>query len=63
MIQRVKQFYRAVTAQITPEDRQWVAESLPPAAQKLFYAMHPADQYHAINVEIWTSWGRFGPFS
>ena len=50
MIQRVKQFYRAVTAQITPEDRQWVKESLPPAAQKLFYAMHPADQYHALNV-------------
>ena len=58
MIQRVKQFCLAVTAQITPADRQWVAESLPPAAQELFYAMHPADQYHALNVartamELW----------
>ena len=50
MIQRVKQFYRAVTARITIEDRAWVEETLPAAAQSLFYAMHPADQYHALNV-------------
>ena len=31
-------------------DRAWVEETLPAAAQSLFYAMHPADQYHALNV-------------
>lgn len=50
MIQRIRQFYRAMTARITPADRQWVEERLPADAQKLFYAMHPADQYHALNV-------------
>ena len=50
MIQRVKQFYLAVTARITSTDRAWVQKSLPAEAQELFYAMHPADQYHALNV-------------
>lgn len=50
MMQRVKQFYRALTARLTPADKKWVAESLPPAARPLFYAMHPADQYHALKV-------------
>ena len=50
MIQRIKQFYRALTARITPEDKDLVAEKLPLAAQQLFYAMHPADQYHALHV-------------
>ncbi|MCR5757576.1 MAG: HD domain-containing protein [Selenomonas sp.] len=46
----MKQFYRAITARITPADRQWVAENLSTEAQVLFYAMHPADQYHALHV-------------
>ena len=50
MIQRVKQFYRAITARITMADRAWVEETLPAAAKPLFYDMHPADQYHALNV-------------
>lgn len=50
MIQRVKQFYLAITARITPADRELVQENLPAKAQELFYAMHPADQYHALNV-------------
>ena len=50
MIKRLKQFYRAITAKITDADKVWLAEKLSPAAQELFYAMHEADQYHAINV-------------
>lgn len=50
MIQRVKQFYLAITARITPADREWVQENLPDKARELFYAMHPADQYHVLNV-------------
>ena len=58
MIQRIRQFCRAITARITDADKKWVADNLPPAAQELFYAMHPADQYHALNVartalELW----------
>ncbi len=50
MIQRIKQFYRAVTASISPADKNWVAKHLPQEAQTLFYAMHPADQYHVLHV-------------
>ncbi|SFT34933.1 HDIG domain-containing protein [Selenomonas sp. GACV-9] len=50
MIQRVRQFYRALTATITAADKVWIDQSIPAAAQKLFYAMHPADQYHALHV-------------
>ena len=50
MMQRIRQFYRAVRARITPVDKQWLEGILPADAQKLFYAMHPADQYHALNV-------------
>lgn len=54
MIQRVRQFVRAVTARVTQADRDYVARVLPasayPGAQELFYRMHPADQVHALNV-------------
>lgn len=50
MIQRIKQFYLAITARIKSDDRKWVQEILTDKAQQLFYAMHPADQYHALNV-------------
>lgn len=50
MIQRIRQFIRAMTARIRPEDRAWIDRSLPAAARPLFYAMHPADQYHALHV-------------
>lgn len=58
MIQRIRQFFLAITAHITATDKKWLAENLPPAAQELFYAMHPADQYHALHVartalELW----------
>lgn len=50
MIKRLKQFYRAITAKVTDTDKIWLAEKLSPVAQELFYAMHEADQYHALNV-------------
>lgn len=50
MIKRLKQFYRAITARITAADKIWLDGKLSPAAQRLFYAMHEADQYHALNV-------------
>lgn len=50
MIQRIRQFCRALTAQLTPADRMYVDERLEPAARELYYAMHPADQVHALNV-------------
>ena len=50
MIQRIRQFIRAMTAQIRPADRLWINQSIPAAARPLFYAMHPADQYHALHV-------------
>lgn len=50
MMQRIHQFIRAMMAQIRPEDRIFIDKSIPAAAQPLFYAMHPADQYHALHV-------------
>ena len=50
MIQRVKQFCRAVTAKVDSADRRYVERYLPPEAAKLFYAMSTVDQRHALNV-------------
>ena len=50
MLGRVRQFVRAVTARVTDEDRAYVASVLPEQAVPLFYAMHRADQRHALNV-------------
>ncbi len=50
MIQRIRQFYRALTAHISEADRQYIDRSIPEAAIPLFYQMHPADQYHALGV-------------
>jgi putative nucleotidyltransferase with HDIG domain len=50
MIQRIRQFYCALTAHIREDDRQFIDLSLPEAARGLFYQMHPADQAHALNV-------------
>ena len=47
---RVRQFCRAVTARVTADDRAFVARMLPEKALPLFYAMHRADQRHALNV-------------
>lgn len=50
MIKRILQFYRAITARLSAEDIRQIKKHLPPAAQKLFFAMHLADQYHTFNV-------------
>ncbi|MCR5440065.1 MAG: HDIG domain-containing protein [Selenomonas sp.] len=50
MIQRVRQLYRALTAHISQEDRAFIDRSIPESAKALFYQMHPADQYHALQV-------------
>lgn len=49
-IGRVRQFVRAITAQVTAEDRAYVEHVLPKEALPLFYGMHRADQRHALNV-------------
>jgi len=50
LLGRIRQFVRAMTAHITEEDRAYVASVLPQNALPLFYAMHRADQRHALNV-------------
>lgn len=50
MLNRVKQVFAALTAQITAEDRKFIAENLNPAEQKLFWGMNLPDQRHALNV-------------
>ncbi|SHE74079.1 HD domain-containing protein [Schwartzia succinivorans] len=50
MAGRLYQFYRAVTASLTEADRQYVEMYLPAEAQKLFWNMSTADQYHALHV-------------
>lgn len=50
MIQRIRQFYRAIMAELTPADRMYIDEHLEPSVRQLYYAMHPADQVHALNV-------------
>lgn len=50
MIQRIRQFGHAMMAQLTTADRTYIGEYLEPAARRLFDAMHPADQVHALNV-------------
>ena len=47
---RIRQFVRAVTARVSDEERAYVASVLPEKAVPLFYAMHRADQRHALNV-------------
>lgn len=47
---RVKQFWSALTAKLTAEDRVFVAANLNPAEQALFYGMNLPDQQHALQV-------------
>lgn len=50
MIQRIRQFIRAITAHFRKTDREFVDFSIPEAGKVLFYTMHPVDQYHALQV-------------
>ena len=47
---RVKQFFQAVTARVTPEDLAVVDRHLPPAARALFRRQTRADRRHALAV-------------
>lgn len=50
MLRRVKQFFAACTASISPVDRLFVARYLEQAEQALFWGMNLPDQRHALNV-------------
>ena len=50
MFRRVKQFSRAMTAQVTPDDGKYIAAHLSPEEQELFFAMSTEDQCHSLNT-------------
>jgi putative nucleotidyltransferase with HDIG domain len=50
MIQRVKQFFAALTAKISPEDTEFIARHLKVEEAVLFWGMNISDQRHALNV-------------
>lgn len=47
---RVRQFVSAIKAQVTEEDREFVAQWLNEREQKLFFALSIPDQCHAIRT-------------
>ena len=50
IFRRIKQFFRALTARITPDDGKYLAVHLNAEEQKLFFAMSTADQYHCLHT-------------
>lgn len=50
MIKRIKQFYRAVTADLSEDDRAFLKKYLSVQETALFYKMNVYDQRHVINV-------------
>lgn len=50
MIRRVKQFWRAIKAKITDEDKLFIGKYLNEEEQKLFFNMQVFDQRHSLNV-------------
>lgn len=50
-INRIRQFYRAIFDRIDENDLEFIQKFLPlECEQKIFFAQHPADQKHAVNV-------------
>jgi len=47
---RIKQFFNAIFAKITDEDKAYVKKHLNEAGEKLFYGMKVFDQAHSIAV-------------
>jgi len=47
---RIGQFWRALTAQIAPAERAWLAGWLTPAGLALFQALPRQDQRHSLDV-------------
>ena len=50
ILKRVRQFFRAIGAQLTVEDGRYISTHLNAAEQKLFFAMDEIDQCHAIRT-------------
>ena len=50
LVKRVKQFFRALSAQISADDGVYISTHLSPDEQKLFFAMSVVDQYHSLRV-------------
>lgn len=49
-IQRIRQFFSALTAKVEPEERKLVSRYLDKTEQQLFYRMSVVDQRHALDV-------------
>ena len=50
IIRKAQQFFRALSAKVSAEDRNYIAKHLSTAEQKLFFAMSIADQSHSLRV-------------
>ena len=50
MIERVRQFWRAINAKLTTEDYIYIRSKLNEREQQLFFAMRIYDQRHVLNV-------------
>ena len=50
IFRRIKQFFRALTAKVTPDDGKYLAAHLNAEEQKLFFAMSTADQFHSLRT-------------
>lgn len=50
MLQRIRQFYAALFARLSANDKEYVARHLTSAEVALFYAMDVVDQRHALDV-------------
>ena len=50
MIRRIKQFFTAVSARLTEEDRAYVDRFVAPGLRELFMGMGVPEQRHALNV-------------
>jgi hypothetical protein len=50
VVYRVSQAWHLLTARVRPEEQQFIAVLLPPAARALFATMSVGDQRHCLNV-------------
>ncbi len=50
IFRRIKQFYRALTAEISVDDEKYIMNHLSRKEQELFFALSTIDQYHSLNV-------------
>lgn len=50
MLRRIRQFFQALTAKVTPDDGKYLAAHLNSDEQRLFFAMSIVDQYHSLKT-------------